>query len=76
MKKKSIRDLRRERRLSQIELADELSFHKATIQRWEYGTEPQEQNKKTIAEYFGLDVADICWTPSWRKLKDLEGGRG
>lgn len=62
MTKKTLKQLRNERGLTQQQFADELGFARPTVARWELGTQQLKlSNKKLIALYFGVKEDDIIW---------------
>lgn len=52
-----IRDLRKESRLSQQALADQIGVFRNTISNWETGySQISLENAKNVAEYFGVTI--------------------
>ena len=54
---KRLLDLRHEKAIGQVQLAQELKVGKATISYWEKGvTQPTLSNLIAIAKYFGVSI--------------------
>lgn len=52
-----IRELRKESRLSQQALADQIGVFRNTISNWETGySQISLENAKNVAEYFGVSI--------------------
>ena len=52
-----IRDLRKQSRLSQQALADQIGVFRNTISNWETGySQISLENAKNVAEYFGVTI--------------------
>lgn len=55
--KNRIRDLRKQYRLSQQALADQIGVFRNTISNWETGySQISLENAKKVAEYFGVTI--------------------
>lgn len=55
--KNRIRDLRKQSRLSQQALADQIGVFRNTISNWETGySQISLENAKKVAEYFGVTI--------------------
>ena len=55
--KNRIRDLRKQSRLSQQALADQIGVFRNTISNWETGySQISLENAKNVAEYFGVTI--------------------
>jgi transcriptional regulator with XRE-family HTH domain len=60
-KQNKIQELRRERNLSQRELAKELGTSQANLSRWEKGlNEPSIIECWKIADFFGVSIDVLC----------------
>ena len=60
-KQNKIQELRRERNLSQRELAKELGTSQANLSRWEKGlNEPSIIECGKIADFFGVSIDVLC----------------
>lgn len=56
-----LKELRKQKKLTQQGLADEISVSKITILRWENGERQiKEEKAQQLADYFGVSI-DICW---------------
>lgn len=65
MLSETIKELRKQSRLTQQELADELGVKRSTLANWECGTRPTDENLKDIAEFFGCEIEDL---ENWVRL--------
>lgn len=65
MLSETIKELRKQSRLTQQELADELGVTRSTLANWECGTRPKDENLKDIAEFFGCEIEDL---ENWVRL--------
>lgn len=65
MLSETIKELRKQSRLTQQELADELGVTRATLAHWENGRRPEEEHLEDIADYFGCEVEDL---ENWVRL--------
>lgn len=55
-----LKELRREKKLSQKELAENIRVHYRTLQRWESGESQIKPDKaQQLADYFGVSVGYI-----------------
>lgn len=53
----TIKSLRKEKGLSQLELSKRLGIHKSTLSLYESGQRiPNEENKRIICDYFDIDM--------------------
>ncbi|MBR2970650.1 MAG: helix-turn-helix transcriptional regulator [Clostridia bacterium] len=60
-KQNKILELRKERKLSQRELAKEIGTSQANLSRWEQGlNEPSIIECWKIADYFGVSIDIVC----------------
>ncbi len=72
---KRIKELRKERGLTQGAFADELHVSFQAVSNWERGIAPPElENLLRIAEYFGVLVDDLLRPSSERVLLGIDGG--
>lgn len=52
-----LKELRKQKKLTQQELANEISVSKITVLRWENGeSQIRQENAQQLAEYFGVSV--------------------
>lgn len=65
MLSETIKELRKQSRLTQQELADELGVKRSTLAHWESGRRPEEEHLEDIADYFGCEVEDL---ENWVRL--------
>lgn len=64
-----IRDLRKQYRLSQQALADQIGVFRNTISNWETGySQISLENAKKVAEYFGVTIDYLLGSES-KKIK-------
>lgn len=54
-----IKELRKQKGLSQQVLADALGVSRSTLAHWENGRRPDEEHLEDIADYFGCEVEDL-----------------
>lgn len=70
-----IKALRKERKLTQQDLADKLKVDRVLVARWETGTMPHPESLDRIAQALGVNVWDLCTPPQTkddRRLIDIE----
>ena len=62
--------LRKSKNMTQSELAEALGFPKSLISMYESGDRtPADQNKRKIADYFGLQVGFLFFDEGWHDLR-------
>ncbi|MBF0818602.1 helix-turn-helix domain-containing protein [Streptococcus acidominimus] len=62
-----LKELRKEKKLSQKEIADFLTVNEKTISRWENGESQIKSDKaKALADYFGVSVAYLLGYSEYR----------
>ena len=56
-----IKELRKERKMSQMELAQALAVSTSAVQKWESGaSEPGAKLLRKMAELFAVSIDDLC----------------
>jgi transcriptional regulator with XRE-family HTH domain len=66
-----LKALRREKRITQQQIADRFGVTKSTVSRWEKGSfEPDTEKLKEIADYFGVTVDYLLGNDENQEIKD------
>ncbi|MFC7443283.1 helix-turn-helix domain-containing protein [Laceyella putida] len=66
-----LKALRREKRITQQQIADRFGVTKSTVSRWEKGSfEPDTEKLKEIADYFGVTVDYLLGNDENQENKD------
>lgn len=67
---------RKERKMSQAEVAEKLNVTRQKVSRWEHGTAvPNIETMKQLAEIYGVSVTEMLEQPSVKKVKEISSSK-